>query len=30
VLDVTDPAHIKQVNAIPLSVPGPFDFVRTI
>jgi hypothetical protein len=30
VLDVTDPAHIKQVNAISLSAPGPFDFVRAI
>lgn len=30
VLDVTDPAHIKQVNAIQLRVPGPFDFVRTL
>jgi len=28
--DVTDPAHIKQVKAVPLSVPGPFDFVRTL
>jgi len=30
ILDVTDPANIKQVNAIPLSVPGPFDFVRML
>jgi hypothetical protein len=30
VLDVTDPAHIKQVMAVPLNVPGPFDFVRTL
>jgi hypothetical protein len=30
VLDVTDPAHIKQVNAISLSVPGPYEFVQTL
>jgi hypothetical protein len=30
VLDVTDPAHIKQVNSLSLSVPGPFDFVRKL
>ena len=30
VLDVTDPGHVKQVSAVALSVPGPFDFVRTV
>jgi hypothetical protein len=30
VLDVTDPAHTKQVGAVALSVPGPFDFVRPL
>jgi hypothetical protein len=30
VLDVTDPAQIKQVKAVSLAVPGPFDFVREL
>jgi hypothetical protein len=30
VLDVTDPTHIKQVKAVSLAVPGPFDFVREL
>ncbi len=30
VLDVTDPAHVKMVGAVTLTVPGPFEFVRTI
>jgi hypothetical protein len=30
VLNVTDPARVKQVNAVPLAVPGPFDFVRIL
>jgi hypothetical protein len=30
VLNVTDPAHVKQVGAVPLTVPGPFDFVRML
>lgn len=30
VLDVSDPAKIKQVNSINLNVPGPFDFVRKL
>jgi hypothetical protein len=27
ILDVTDPAHMKMVGAVTLSVPAPFDFV---
>jgi hypothetical protein len=30
VLDVTDPAHVKMVRAVTLTVPGPFEFVRTL
>lgn len=30
VFDVTDPAHIKTVSSTPLSVDGPFDFVRPL
>lgn len=30
VLNVTDPAHIKAVSSTPLSVDGPFDFVRSL
>jgi hypothetical protein len=30
VLDVTDLGHVKQVSALSLSVPGPFDFVETV
>jgi len=30
VLDVSDPAHVKLVKAVPLSVPGPFDFVQSL
>jgi hypothetical protein len=30
VLDVTNPANIKLVNTEALTVPGPFDFVRTL
>ena len=30
VLDVTNPAHIKMVRAVTLTVPGPFEFVQTL
>ena len=30
VFDVTNPAHIKTVSVTPLSVAGPFDFVRSL
>jgi hypothetical protein len=30
VFDVTDPAHIKTVSSTPLTVAGPFDFVRPL
>ncbi len=30
VFDVTDPAHIKTVSSTPLTVSGPFDFVRPL
>jgi hypothetical protein len=30
VLDVSDPARVRLVNTVPLTVPGPFDFVRTL
>ena len=30
VFDVTDPAKIKLVSSVPLTVPGTFDFVRPL
>lgn len=30
VLDVTDPAHTRMVNAVTVSVPAPFDFVGSL
>lgn len=30
VFDVTNPAHIKTVSSTPLTVSGPFDFVRPL
>ncbi len=30
VFDVTDPAHVKVVSTTPLTVSGPFDFVRPL
>ena len=30
VLDVTDPARVKMVREVALTVPGPFEFVRTL
>ena len=30
VFDVTDPAHVKSVIMVPLTVSGPFDFVRPL
>ena len=30
VFNVTDPAHMKSVVTMPLTVPGPFDFVRPL
>lgn len=30
VFDVTDPSHTKTVASTPLTVSGPFDFVRTL
>ena len=30
VFNVTDPSHIKTVVSVPLSVSGPFDFVRAL
>ncbi len=29
-VDVTDPAHVKVVRTVSLSVPGPFDFVQPL
>jgi hypothetical protein len=30
VLNVTDPGHVILTKAVPLTVPGPFDFVRMV
>lgn len=30
ILDVSDPARVSLVKAMPLTVPGPFDFVRSL
>ncbi len=30
VLDVTDPARVRMVRTVQLSVPGPFDFVQPL
>jgi hypothetical protein len=30
VLDVSDPAHVRLVKAVSLTVPGPFDFVQSL
>ena len=30
VFDVTNPAHVKTVSITPLTVSGPFDFVRSL
>ncbi len=30
VFDVTDPSHVKTVASTPLTVSGPFDFVRPL
>ena len=30
VFDVTNPAHVKTISVTPLTVAGPFDFVRSL